>query len=131
MIVPVAPLLVAAAAFGFRPGRDATSPPIAGLVLLVIAFAIPAVARPISAPVLWGAVLLVLTTAWLWGERVRRPTAVALVAGLGLVAVPVATSLAGDEPPIDYRTWTVPGSSEGASFDWSQSYGPDRLAARR
>ncbi len=124
LIAPVAPLLVAAAALGFRPGRDAGRPPVAGLVLLVTAFTIPAVARPIGAPVLWGAVLLVLTAAWLWGERVGRLPAVALVAGLGVVAIPVATSLAGDDPPIDYRTWTVPGGSEGVSFDWSQSYGP-------
>ena len=124
LIVPVAPLLVAAAAFGFRPARAAARPAVSGLVLLFVAFAIPALAHPVAMPVLWGALLLALTVTWLWGERVRRLPAIALVVALGVVAIPVATSVAGDEPPIDYRSWSVPGSSNGISFDWSQSYGP-------
>ena len=124
LVVPVVPLLIAAAVFSFRPGRDSSRPPIAGLVLLIAAFAIPATARPTAAPLLWGAVLLLLAAAWLWGERVRRGPALVLIAGFAAVAIPVTTSLAGDEPPIDYRGWSVPGTSAGVSFDWDQTYGP-------
>ena len=124
LVVPVVPLLIAAAVFSFRPGRDPSRPPIAGLVLLIAAFAIPATARPTAAPLLWGAVLLLLAAAWLWGERVRRGPALVLIAGFAAVAIPVTTSLAGDEPPIDYRGWSVPGTSAGVSFDWDQTYGP-------
>jgi hypothetical protein len=124
LVVPVVPLLIAAAICAFRPDREPGRPPIAGLALLIAAFAIPATARPTAAPLLWGAVLLLLAAAWLWGERVRRGPALALIAGVAVVAIPVTTSLAGDEPPIDYRGWSVPGAGGGVSFDWAQTYGP-------
>jgi transglutaminase-like putative cysteine protease len=124
LVVPIVPLLIAAAVFAFRPGRDPNRPPIAGLVLMIGAFAIPATARPTAAPLLWGAVLLLLVAAWLWGERIGRPVALATIAAAAVVAIPVTTSLAGDEPPIDYREWSVPGGSSAVTFDWSQTYGP-------
>ncbi len=124
LIVAVVPLLIGAAALSFRPGRDPDRPPLAGLLVLVAALAIPATARPTGLPLLWGAALLVAAAVWLWGERARVLPAAALIAGCGVVAVPAATSLAGEEPPIDYRGWAFPGAEQGATFDWSQSYGP-------
>ncbi|MEZ5063032.1 MAG: transglutaminaseTgpA domain-containing protein [Solirubrobacterales bacterium] len=123
LVATFAPLAIAAAVLAFRPGRDRGSVPVAGLVLIVAAFAIPAAARPTPAPVLWGIVLLLLVAAWLWGSRARTLPALALLAGFGAAAIPVASGLA-DEPAIDYRTWTLPGAEQANTFDWEPGYGP-------
>jgi transglutaminase-like putative cysteine protease len=96
---------------------------VAGLVLIVAAFAIPAAARPTPAPALWGIVLFLLVAAWLWGSRARTLPALALLAGFGAAAIPVASGLA-DQPAIDYRTWTLPGAEHANTFDWEPGYGP-------
>lgn len=124
LVVAIVPLTLAAAVLAFRPGRDPARVPIAGLVVAVAAFAIPAAARPTEAPLLWGMALLLLVAAWLWGERARALPALAVVAGFGVAAVPVATSLAAEDPPIDYRTWTLPGTEKPTTFDWEPDYGP-------
>jgi transglutaminase-like putative cysteine protease len=124
LVVAFVPLMIAAAVLTFRPGRERERVPIAGLVALLTAFAAPAVARPTAAPMLWGGVMLLLVAAWLWGDRVRALPALAAVAGFGVVAIPVAASLAADDPPLDYRSWSLPGVERAASFDWEPSYGP-------
>ena len=124
LVAAFVPLMIGAAVLAFRPGRDRERVPTAPLLLLVAAFAIPAAARPTGAPLLWGTVLLLLVAAWLWGDRARTLPAVALVAAIGAVAIPLASSLAADDPPIDYRSWTLPGAEEGVAFDWRHTYGP-------
>jgi hypothetical protein len=124
LVAAIVPLTITAAALAFRPGRRRESVPVAGLVLIVAAFAIPAAARPTAAPVLWGIALLLLVAAWLWGARARTLPAMALIAGVGAAAIPVASGLAADEPPIDYRSWTLPGAKHASTFDWEPSYGP-------
>jgi transglutaminase-like putative cysteine protease len=124
LVAAFVPFMVGAAVLAFHPGRDRDRVPTGALLLLVAAVAIPAAARPTGAPLLWGAVLLLLAAAWLWGDRARTPPAVALVAGIGVVAIPLASSLAADDPPIDYRNWTLPGPEEGVAFDWRHTYGP-------
>ena len=124
LVVAIVPLLLGAAVLAFRPGRDATRAPSGGLILLVAAFAIPAVSRPTEAGILWGAALLLMVAAWLWGERLANAPAVLIVACVAAFAVPLSTGLAAEEPPIDYREWSFPGLSEVVQFDWSQDYGP-------
>ncbi|MCB0874915.1 MAG: hypothetical protein KDB46_01855 [Solirubrobacterales bacterium] len=124
LVVALVPMAIAAAVLAFRPGRDREQVPVAGLVLIVAAFAIPAAARPTSAPVLWGIALLLLVAAWLWGSRARTLPALALLAGFGAAAIPVASGLAADEPPIDYRSWALPGVEQATTFDWEPGYGP-------
>jgi transglutaminase-like putative cysteine protease len=124
LVVPFVPLMIAAAALAFGRGRDRGRVPVAGLVALLAAFAVPAVARPTPAPLLWGGLLLLLVAAWLWGDRARTLPALVAVAGFGAVAVPVAAGLAADDPPLDYRSWALPGIERVATFDWEPSYGP-------
>jgi Transglutaminase-like superfamily/TgpA N-terminal domain len=124
LVIAMVPLLLGAAVLGFRPGRSAGDPSAAALLTLIAAFAIPATARPTAAPILWGVALLPWVALWIWGARARRLPAVALVAGVAAIAIPVTTAAAGDEPPIDYRDWTLPTASSGIDFDWSHSYGP-------
>jgi len=124
LVAAFVPLMIGAAALAFRPGRDRDRVPTAPLLLLVAAFAIPAAARPTGAPLLWGTVLLLSVAAWLWGDRARTLPAVALVAATGAVAIPLASSLAAADPPIDYRNWTLPGAEKGVAFDWRHTYGP-------
>jgi len=124
LVGAIVPLTIGAAVLTFRPGRDPDRVPVAGLVALIAAFAIPAVARPTAAPLLWGGALFALVSVWLWGPRMRTLPALALVAGFGVAAVPVASGLAADEPPLDYRAWSLPGPAHGISFNWEPTYGP-------
>lgn len=124
LVAPLVPLLIGAATLAFRPGRDRGRAPVAALIVLLLAVAIPASSRPTAAPMIVGVALLALAAAWLWGDRVRTLSAAVLVAAAAVVAVPVATGLASDDPPIDYRDWTLPGPPRGATFDWSHTYGP-------
>ncbi|HET6830761.1 MAG TPA: transglutaminaseTgpA domain-containing protein [Solirubrobacterales bacterium] len=124
LVATIVPLTIAAAILTFRPGRDPARVPIAGLIVLVAAFAIPAVARPTAAPLLWGGALLVPIVVWLWGGRVRTAAALALVGGFGVAAVPVASGLAAGSSAVDYESWALPGVERGITFDWEPSYGP-------
>ena len=117
------PLLILSALLGFRPARrDGAGT--GSLLVLIAAFAIPATVRPTPDPILWGALLLALTAIWLWGRRLRTLPALAMVACLGAIAVPVASSMASDEPLIDYRDWTLPDAAGGVGFQWDHQYGP-------
>lgn len=124
IVAPIAPLLIAAAILSFRPGRDRERVPVAGLVALVAAFAIPATLRPTAAPLLWGLGLLALIAIWLWGGRLRRATAVGLLAGVAAAAIPAAAGIAAADPPIDYESWGLPRVEQGISFNWEASSGP-------
>lgn len=124
LVIAIVPLTVAASVLSFRPGRDRDRAPVAGLVALIVAFSIPAIARPTAVPLLWGGVLLALVAVWLWGGRVRSVPALALVGGLGLAAVPVASGLAAGSPAVDYESWALPGAERAITFEWEPSYGP-------
>ena len=54
LVVPLVPLTIAAAVLTFRPGRAPGRVPIAGLLTLIVAFAIPAAARPTGLPAALG-----------------------------------------------------------------------------
>lgn len=107
MLVAAMPVLLALASLlSFGPRRRG-GPGLAGLVVLITAFAIPATARPTSAPVVWGLAVLVLASLWLWAPRLRSPAAFAAILCAGGVAAAATAALAGDEPLIDYRSWTL------------------------
>jgi transglutaminase-like putative cysteine protease len=116
-------------ALGFWPTR-APRPRLrtAALVVLLIAYGTAMTVAPPSDPLLRGLGLLLLASAWLWlpasGLR-RGALGVVLVAGCGLIALPVASVLDGKQPWLDYRHW---GSSHAAgpteAFSWDQAYGP-------
>ncbi len=116
-------------ALGFWPTR-APRPRlrIAALVALLVAYGTAMAVAPSSDPLLHGLGLLLLASAWLWlpasGPR-RGALGVVLVAGCGLIALPVASVLDGKQPWLDYQHW---GSSRAAgpteSFTWDQAYGP-------
>ena len=116
-------------ALGFWPTR-APRPRLrtAALVVLLIAYGTSMTVAPPSDPLLRGLGLLLLASAWLWlpGSGLRRGAlGVVLVAGCGLIALPVASALDGRQPWLDYRHW---GSSRAAgpteAFTWDQAYGP-------
>lgn len=124
IVVAIVPLTVAASVLSFRPGRDPDRAPVAGLIALIVAFSIPAVARPTAVPLLWGGALLALVAVWLWGGSVRVVPALAIVGGFGVAAVPVATGLAAAGPAVDYESWALPGVERSITFEWEPSYGP-------
>jgi len=62
-----------------------------------------------------GLVLLVLVGAWLWLPRLPRreaTVAAAVVASVGLLSLPIAAALDGDQPWWDYRAWDWFGKGE-------------------
>jgi transglutaminase-like putative cysteine protease len=131
VIVLALPLLLGVAgALAFWPARR-FGPVLRAiaLVLLVGAYGTATTISPPSNPLLHGVVLLLLVWAWLWlpGRAGRDAlTGGALIAVAGLLALPIATSLADRSPLVDYRSWGS-GTSDVAStesFVWDQSYGP-------
>jgi len=116
-----------AALLAFRPGRPGAGPAIAGLVVLVGAFAVAAAINPHSAPLLHGLVLFALVAAWLWLPRVRRGSmlaAAALVAIAGFVVLAPAARLDAADPWLDYSEWAWERGDDPESFLWDHSYGP-------
>jgi protein-glutamine gamma-glutamyltransferase len=100
----------------------------AALVAFLVAYGTAMTVAPSSDPLFHGLGLLLLASAWLWlpGSGLRRGgLGVVLVAGCGLIALPVASVLDGKQPWVDYRNW---GSSRATgpteSFTWDQAYGP-------
>lgn len=126
LVATLPAMLALASVLGFRAGaRDGSA--VGSLLVLLACFAIPATARPAAAPALWGIVLLALACLWLWAPRVRSrraPAAIALLGCAGAVAIPAATSLAQEEPPIDYTGWGLAAPPDGIDFGWDHAYGP-------
>jgi transglutaminase-like putative cysteine protease len=121
-------LLDAAIVFAFAPrpvgdGRRAA----AALPLVALAVVPSALVRP-QLPYLQGLLLFGLLVAFMWGEKVRRDAAgavlvVAALAGVG--GAIVAPKLDPHRPWVNYRAWA--GTIAHAhidSFNWNQTYGP-------
>ena len=121
-------LLTIAALLTFWPARRATAVlRFAGLVTLLLLYGAAVAEHDPGTPALRGLVLLILGGAWLWLPRMpRRDTgiAAAVVASVGVLALPVATALDADRPWWDYRAWDWFGGGKVITFDWNHSYGP-------
>jgi protein-glutamine gamma-glutamyltransferase len=122
--LPVA--LGLAAVLAFWPRRTERGRRTAPLIVLAATFGVGATVVAPSAPVLWGALLVLAIAAWLWLPSLPARGALAgaaVVAVAGALALPVAGALDGDKPWIDFRKWQL-GRDDPASFEWNHSYGP-------
>ena len=124
-----APLLLGLAAlvafFPARRGRTLLHS--LGLVLLLLAYGTAVTEQDPGEPLLRGLVLLLLVGAWLWLPRMGPREAgvgAATVVVMGLLSMPVAAALDGDEAWWNYRAWNLFGSGKAITFDWSHEYGP-------
>jgi protein-glutamine gamma-glutamyltransferase len=119
-------LLILAAGLAFWPRASATRPTAAAVALGVI-YGVPAVERNFAHPFFSGAVLAILLTAFLWGERLERQHAW-LAASLGMVALVIALIVAprvdGARPLLDPQHIADPLTAKGDVFNWTHSYGP-------
>ena len=112
-------LLALAAALTFWPRRAAGSGArIGGLATLIAVYAAAAAMRSGPEPLLAGLALVLLVAAWLWlpglsGRGALITTIV--VAGLGLLALPIAAALEA-RPWVDYRDWKLAAPSDARSF---------------
>jgi protein-glutamine gamma-glutamyltransferase len=123
--LPVA--LGLAAALAFWPSQRSKPTRLAGVGVLVAAWATAAAADPTSESLLFGIVLLALIAAWLWLPSLSSGAALtgARLLGLaGLAALPLAAILDADEPWLDYTSWNFSGASTTVDFRWDHSYGP-------
>jgi protein-glutamine gamma-glutamyltransferase len=124
-----APLLVGLAAlvafFPARRGRTVLHS--LGLVLLLVAYGTAVTEHDPGQPLLRGLVLLLLVGAWLWLPRLGPREAgvgAASVVVMGLLSLPVAAALDGDEAWWNYRAWNLFGSGKAITFNWGHEYGP-------
>jgi transglutaminase-like putative cysteine protease len=124
-----APLLLGLAAlvafFPARRGRTLLHG--IGLVLLVLAYGTAVTEQDPGEPLLRGLVLLLLVGAWLWLPRMRPREAAAgaaAVVAMGILSLPAAAALDGDEAWWNYRAWNWFGSGKAITFDWTHEYGP-------
>lgn len=123
-----APLLaVVAAALAFWPvSRGGGLMRSLGLVSLLALYGIAVTEHDPGEPLLRGFFLFLLVAAWLWLPRLRgRAAAVggAVVFGVALLALPLASRLDAEAAVVDYRSWNWFGG-ENIVFDWDHSYGP-------
>ena len=102
--------------------------PLAGIVVLSVLYAVPAVQLEAGEPFLEGAVFALLLGAALWGERLARrelPLAATAVVIAALAAIAFAPALDGTEPWVDYESIAQSLSDRGtSSFSWNHEYGP-------
>jgi transglutaminase-like putative cysteine protease len=124
-----APLLVTLAALlAFWPVRRAAGLWRAlGLGTLLILYGLPATEYDSGAPLMRGLALLVLVAAWLWLPRLDRRdagVAAAVVAAVGIAALPAAAALDADRPWWDYGGVSWFGDGKRVAFDWTHQYGP-------
>jgi transglutaminase-like putative cysteine protease len=124
-----APLLLAiAATLTFWPARRAA--PVlraGGLVALLVLYGAPVTEYDPGAPALRGLALLLLVAAWLWLPRMAPRDAAlgaAVVVGVGVLSLPLASALDGERPWWDYQAWSWFGDGKVVTFDWSHEYGP-------
>ena len=97
------------------------------LVVLLVFYGTAVTEHDPGQPLLRGLGLLVLIAAWLWLPRLQPREAalgVAVVAGVGVLSLPFAAALDGDDPWWDYRAWNWFGGGKSINFDWSHQYGP-------
>ena len=124
-----APLLLGLAAvvafFPVRRGRQALHA--LGLALLLLTYGTAVTEHDPGEPLMRGLVLLLLVAAWLWLPRLRMreaAAAAAAVMAVGLLSLPVAAALDGDQAWWNYRAWNWFGSGKAITFDWTHEYGP-------
>jgi transglutaminase-like putative cysteine protease len=121
-------MLTIAAAVAFWPARGAA--PVlrfAGLVVLLLLYGTAVTEHDPGSPLLRGLGLLLLVAAWLWLPRMPRrdaALAAAVVAGVGIISMPVAAALNGERPWWDYHAWDWFGGGKSIAFDWNHQYGP-------
>jgi transglutaminase-like putative cysteine protease len=121
-------MLAIAGAVAFWPSRRAG--PIlrvAGLAVLLLFYGTAVTEHDPGRPLLRGLGLFLLVAAWLWLPRIPRREAAlgaAVVAGVGLLALPLAAALDADRPWWDYRAWNLFGGGKAVTFDWNHQYGP-------
>jgi transglutaminase-like putative cysteine protease len=124
-----APLLLAiAATLTFWPARrTAALLRVGGLVALLVLYGAAVTEYDPGAPALRGLALLLLVAAWLWLPRMAPRDAalgVAVVAGVGVLSLPLASALDGERPWWDYQAWSWFGDGKVVTFDWAHEYGP-------
>jgi protein-glutamine gamma-glutamyltransferase len=121
-------LLAIAATLAFWPARRGSRLLRGGgLVALLLLYGTAVAEHDPGQPALRGLALLLLVGAWLWLPRLpaREATlAAAVVAGVGVLSLPVAAAFDGDRAWWDYRAWDWFGSGEVITFDWTHEYGP-------
>ncbi|HEV2874073.1 MAG TPA: transglutaminase domain-containing protein [Thermoleophilaceae bacterium] len=121
-------LLAIAATLAFFPSRRGASLfRAAGLVVLLVLYGTAVVEHDPGQPLLRGFVLLVLVGAWLWLPRLGTREALAgaaVVVALGVMSLPPAAALDGDDPWWDYRAWNWFGGGTPITFSWNHEYGP-------
>jgi protein-glutamine gamma-glutamyltransferase len=121
-------LLTIGAVLTFWPARRAAPfLRFAGLVALLLLYGSAVAEHDPGQPLLRGLVLLMLVGAWLWLPRLpsrEAGVAGAVVASVGLLALPIAAALDRDGPWWDYHAWNWFGSGKVITFDWTHSYGP-------
>jgi protein-glutamine gamma-glutamyltransferase len=121
-------LLAIAATLAFFPARrGAPLLRAAGLVVLLLLYGTAVTEHDPGEPLLRGLALLVLLAGWLWLPRLgAREAAVgaAVVVAVGILSLPPAAALDGEDPWWDYRAWNWFGGGSPITFDWSHEYGP-------
>jgi transglutaminase-like putative cysteine protease len=121
-------LLAIAATLTFWPTRRGA--PVlrgGGLVALLLLYGTAVAEQDPGQPALRGLALLLLVGAWLWLPRLaarEAGIAAAVVAGVGVLSLPVAAALDNDRPWWDYHAWDWFGSGKVVTFDWTHEYGP-------
>jgi protein-glutamine gamma-glutamyltransferase len=121
-------LLAIGATLAFWPTRrGATFLRGAGLVALLLLYGTAVAEQDPGLPALRGLALLLLVGAWLWLPRLparEAAVAAAVVAGVGVLSLPVAAAIDGERAWWDYRAWDWFGAGEVVTFDWTHEYGP-------
>ena len=122
-------LLAIAATLAFWPARrGAAALRIAGLVALLLLYGTAVAEQDPGEPALRGLALLLLigglAVAAAHAARARRRSAAAVVAGVGVLSLPVAAALDGERPWWDYHAWNWFGNGKAITFDWTHEYGP-------
>ncbi len=123
-----APLMLGlAAALGFWPARRRGLLRTLALGVLVAIYGIAVTLDSPGSELLWGILLLVLAAGWLWIPQLeprRAALALAVAAGAGVLALPIASRLETGTPWLDYESWDWFARDREITFDWNHSYGP-------
>ena len=121
-------LALAAALLAFWPRRRGTGFPLAALILLVLLYAVPAVALDFHGEFLRGAMLALLVLGFLRLEKLEVSDVGAagalalLVVALALIAAP---ALDRGSPWWDYESWALDtAASKSTAYSWDHTYGP-------
>ena len=121
-------LSVLAAIVAFWPRDRGLGARNVALVLLMVLYAVPAIALDLGAEFLSGALLAILVVAFLRLERLRIGDAAAagiLAVGVAILGMAAAPALDTDEPWFDYETWALSNASaKSTTFSWEHTYGP-------